>query len=59
MGLSTVRTVDVVILDECHAAKNSKSKMSAHLKRLRVSRLKVGMSATPGGDNFEGRVVYL
>ena len=51
---STVRTVGVVILDECHAAKNSKSKMFAHLKRLRVSRLKVGMSATPGGDNFEG-----
>ena len=51
---SNVKTVDVIVVDEVHSAKNRNSKMFKMLKTLKVNRLKLGMSATPGGDTFDG-----
>lgn len=44
---------DLVILDECHQLSNRKGVGANVLKDLKP-RYKIAMSATPGGDHFEG-----
>jgi len=51
---SKVHTVDVIVVDEVHSAKNRNSRMYNALQSLKPNRLKIGMSATPGGDTFDG-----
>ncbi len=46
--------LDAVILDEAHALANRKGQGAKALKQLHPRRLKIAMSATPGGDKFEG-----
>ena len=50
---SQVKTVDTVILDECQSAANRESEMFKTLKQLKTH-LKIALSATPGGDGFQG-----
>ena len=48
------RYLDAVIVDEIHSNANRKSQRFRSLSQIKPQRLKIGMSATPGGDKFEG-----
>lgn len=50
----TKNTLDVAIVDEVHAYSNRKSLGPRALRQLQPKMLKLAMSATPGGDRFEG-----
>ena len=50
----TKNTLDVAIVDEVHAYSNRNSLGPIALKQLQPKMLKLAMSATPGGDRFEG-----
>lgn len=48
-----VEPFDMVIYDECHRVSNRKSEAFATVKRIRTD-YKVGLSATPAGNRFDG-----
>lgn len=51
---SVNRHLDAVVADEIHFAQNRDSEAFKVLRTIRPKRLKIGMSATPGGNKFAG-----
>ena len=51
---SVNRHLDAVAADEVHFAQNRDSEAFKVLRTIRPKRLKIGMSATPGGNKFAG-----
>jgi len=48
------KTLDAALIDEIHFAQNRDSNAFSVLKTIHPRRLKIGMSATPGGNKFLG-----
>ena len=48
------RKIDVVVFDEIHAISNRKSKTYKASKKMKPVPYKLGLSATPAGNKFEG-----